>query len=217
MGKGDDDHGASSDTAADVEPKTVGDKVSAADGPLPTSSYTNVPSQDTAGWLLFLRQMRVLLKNNFTLTVHAHDADATTCWLRCSRNTCLCPVRMFTQFLRWYKSTVLQIIAPFFFILFLFALQQGAKNADSQDIPHPTPYPLGGVPRCTVCGKQPADHLCRLRWTLRPPPASCWRCVWPAGAGVGARQWRAMHQYHVRAARRRRRRRHHGALHCQEQ
>jgi len=70
---------------------------------------------------------------------------------------------MFTQFLRWYKSTVLQIVVPFFFILFLFALQQGAKNADSQDIPHPAPYPLGGVPPCTVCGKQPADHLCRLR------------------------------------------------------
>jgi len=79
MGKGDDDHGASSDTAADVELKAVGDKVSAADGPLPSPSYTNVPSQDTAGWLLFLRQMRVLLKNNFTLTVQAHVADAATC------------------------------------------------------------------------------------------------------------------------------------------
>ena len=39
---------------------------------------------------------------------------------------------------------------PFFFVLFLYALQRGATNNDAAAVPYPTPYTLGGVPACTV-------------------------------------------------------------------
>jgi len=54
------------------------------------------------------------------------------------------------QFLRYYRSTLLQIIAPFFFMLLLFIIQQAAKIRDIIPEPHPAPYPLPGIAPCKV-------------------------------------------------------------------
>jgi len=56
------------------------------------------------------------------------------------------------QFLRYYRSTLLQIIAPFFFMLLLFIIQQAAKIRDIVPEPHPAPYPLPGIAPCKVRG-----------------------------------------------------------------
>jgi hypothetical protein len=44
----------------------------------------------------------------------------------------------------------LQIVVPFFFIVFLYALQRGAKAADASSVANPVAYSLGGVGPCTV-------------------------------------------------------------------
>ena len=121
------------------------------------------------------------------------------------------------QFVRWYKSTVLQIIVPFFFILFLYGLQKGATANDSSNIPYPTAYPHSGVPACTVRSAvrraRRSGDLTGQQPGVRPPCRG--RVVVPAG--YAPRQRAPVHHDHVFARERHHHHRDHVDLYCQQQ
>ena len=111
--------------------------------------------------VLWFRQYGVLLKNNFTLTVRQASPSSRGRPDRANRPLSEVAARVWEadergptwrQFLRYYRSTILQIIAPFFFMLFLYILQKAAESSDVVPNAHPTPYPLGGITPCKVGG-----------------------------------------------------------------
>lgn len=61
--------------------------------------------------------------------------------------------------MRYWPTTLLQIVSPFFFMIFLYALQQAASSSDTPYIPYPTPYELGGVTMCRSMHKLPCINI----------------------------------------------------------
>ena len=167
--------------------------------------------QKSSFFVLWFRQYGVMLKNNFTLTVrptsHTILLGREPQLFLTAAPRCLLTVALpNTQFLRYYRSTILQMIAPFFFMLFLYLLQQAAKSSDVIPNPYPTPYPLGGFYPCKVIPALPRTFAPRLApprpASPRPAPPRPWLIRDLLNTLPGERAEHGVHQRHVQPSER---------------